>query len=84
MVHVAADGILCLAAQFCLGLCDPMDSSLPCSSAHGDSPGKNTSPGGFSDPGIKPGPPALQADSLPSESPGKPSNSIRFFFFKAE
>ena len=28
--------------------------------------------GGFPDPGIKPGPPALQADSLPSEPAGKP------------
>ena len=31
------------------------------------------SPGDLPDPGIKPRPPALQADSLPSESPGKPS-----------
>ena len=29
------------------------------------------SPGEFPDPGIKSGPPALQADSLPSEPPGK-------------
>ena len=28
------------------------------------------SPGDISDPGIKPGPPALQADFLPSELPG--------------
>ena len=27
---------------------------------------------GSSDPGIHPGPPALQADSLPAELPGKP------------
>ena len=26
----------------------------------------------FPDPGIEPGPPALQADSLPAELPGKP------------
>ena len=32
------------------------------------------SPGGLTDTGIKPGSPALQADSLPSESPGKPIN----------
>ena len=45
-----------------------------------NSPGKNTGVGGlsipspedFSDPGIKPRSPALQADSLPSEPPGKP------------
>jgi len=30
------------------------------------------SPGDHPDPGIKPGSPALQADSLPSERPGKP------------
>ena len=30
------------------------------------------SPGDLPDPGIKPGSPALQADSLPSEPPGKP------------
>ena len=30
------------------------------------------SPGDLPNPGIKPGSPALQADSLPSEPPGKP------------
>ena len=30
------------------------------------------SPGDLPDPGIEPGSPALQADSLPSEPPGKP------------
>ena len=34
------------------------------------------SPGDLPDPGIEPGSPALQADALPSEPPGKP------FFFK--
>ena len=29
-------------------------------------------PGDLPDPGIEPGSPALQADSLPSEPPGKP------------
>ena len=32
------------------------------------------SPGDRPDSGIKPGPPAMQADSLPSELPGKPIN----------
>ena len=32
------------------------------------------SPKGLSDPGIEPGYPALQADSLPSESPGVPQS----------
>ena len=31
--------------QSCLNLCDPMDSSPPGSSVHGDSPGKNTGVG---------------------------------------
>ena len=34
------------------------------------------SPGDLPDPEIKPGCPALQADTLPSESPGKPGNNI--------
>ena len=33
------------------------------------------SPGDLPDPGIEPRPPALQADSLPSETPGKPMNT---------
>ena len=31
--------------QLCLTLCDPRDYSLPGSSVHGDSPGKNTGVG---------------------------------------
>ena len=31
-----------------------------------------SSPGDLPDPGIEPGSPALQADALPSEPPGKP------------
>ena len=31
------------------------------------------SPGDLPDPGIEPGSPALQADSLPAELPGKPN-----------
>ena len=54
-----------------------MDCSLPGSSVHGDSPGKNTAVGcqalsrGSSHPGIEMESPALQADSLPSELLGK-------------
>ena len=33
--------MLCLVAQSCLTLCDPMDYGPPGSSVHGDSPGKN-------------------------------------------
>ena len=37
--------VLCLVAQLCLIFCDPKDCSLPGSSVHGDSPGKNTGVG---------------------------------------
>ena len=76
--------ILVLArAQLCPTLCDPMDyiarhtplamefprqgycSELPC-------PPPEDRP----NPGIEPRSPALQADSLPSEPPGKPSIGI--------
>ena len=55
---------LCLVAQLCSTLCNPMDYSLPGSSVHEDSPGKNTgvggrspfsSPGDLPNPGIEPG-----------------------------
>ena len=106
--------VLCLVAQLCPTLCDPMDCMQSAgSSVHGDSPGKNTgvgchallqgifpiegsnpgllpcrqilyhlshqgsprmlqwvsipSPGDRPNSGIKPGSPALQADSLPTE-----------------
>ena len=70
---------LCLAAQSYLTLCNPMDSSLPGSSVHGDSPGKNTRvdchallQGNLPTRGMKPRSPALQADSLLTEPPEKP------------
>ena len=73
----------CSVAQLCLTLCDPMDYSPPGSSVHGDSPGKNywsglpcPPPGDLPNPGIEPMSPALQADSLPSEPPGKPTNMM--------
>ena len=37
--------MLCLVAQWCPALCDPMDCSPPGSSVHGDSPVKNTGVG---------------------------------------
>ena len=36
---------VCLVTQLCLTLCNPMDCSLPGSSVHGDSLGKNTGGG---------------------------------------
>ena len=37
--------VLCLVAQSCPTLCDPMDCTPPGSSVHGDSPGKDTAVG---------------------------------------
>ena len=60
-------------------LCDPMDCSLPDSSVHGILQAREDwtglpfpSAGDRPQPGIKTGSPALQADSLPTEPPGKP------------
>ena len=70
--------VLCLVTQLCLNLWDPMDCSLPASSVHGDSPGKNWSGlpypplGDLLNPGIESRSPMLQGDSLPSEPLGKP------------
>ena len=38
------------------------------------------SPGGLPDPGIEPRSPALQADALPSEPPGKPICSLCYIY----
>ena len=37
--------LVCLVAQSCLTLCNPMECSLPGSSVHGDSPSQNTGVG---------------------------------------
>ena len=61
---------------------DPMDCSLPGSSVHGISQARILkwvpfpSPWDLPNPGIKPGSPALQADSLPTETPGKKYDSM--------
>ena len=65
-------------AQLCPTLCDLMDYSLPGSSVHGILQARIQEwvpcppPEDLPNPGIKPRSPTLQADSLPSESPGKP------------
>ena len=65
-----------LVTKSCPTLCDPMDYSLPDSSVHGILQARilelgSHSPEHLPDPGIKPGSPALQPDSLLSEPPGK-------------
>ena len=66
--------------QPCLTVCDPMDCSPPGSSVHEIFQARVLewalpfpSPGDLPNPGIKPRSPALQADALLSEPPGKPS-----------
>ena len=68
-----------LVAQLCPTLCNPMDYSLTDSSVHGILQASIPEwglpvpyPGDLSNPGIKPMSPTFQADSLPSEPPGKP------------
>ena len=73
--------MLVFVAQLCPILCNPMDCSLPGSSVYGILQARIlewvATP--FSRvlryPGIKPGSPALQADSLLFEPPGKPSDA---------
>ena len=77
--------MLCLVAQSCPTLCDPMDHRPPGFFVHGDSLGKNTgvgchapptpTPRGSSQPRDQIQVSALQADSLPSEPPEKPKNT---------
>ena len=70
-----------LVAQLRLTLCDPMDCSPPGSSVHGILQARILEwvaicfSRGSSNPGIKPGSPILQANSLPSEPPGSESES---------
>ena len=45
-IYVIING-MCLVAQSCLTYCDPSDCSLPASSVHGDSPGKNAGVGSY-------------------------------------
>ena len=85
-----------LVAQPCLTLCNPMDCSPPGSSVHRLFRQEYWSrlpfpfPGDLPNPGIKPGSPALQADSLLTLPPGKLSNPLcsgmvlprRHWFFK--
>ena len=66
--------------QSYLTLCNPMDYSPPGTSVHGILQVRilewmSCPPGDLPKPGIEPRSPALQADSLPAEPPGKPKNT---------
>ena len=77
---------MCLVAQLCPTLFDPMDYSLPASSVPeilqarilewGFIPFSRGSP----NPGIEPRSPALQADSFTSEPPGKPVIEVQLIY----
>ena len=76
---VLGQDVLCLVTQSYPTLWDPMDCSLLVSSVHRDSLGKNTELSRhallqvvFPTQGSNPG---VQANSLPSEPPGKPKNA---------
>ena len=70
-----------LASQLCPTLCDPIDCNPLGSSVHGILQARilewvaMTSSRDLPNRGIEPRSPALQADSLPSEPPGKPRSS---------
>ena len=87
--------MLCLLAQSCPPLWDPMDCSPLGSFVHEDSPSKNTGlgchaflqgifPTQESNPGLKPMSPTLQEHSLPSEPPGKPKYTYSFPFINSQ
>ena len=68
--------VVCSVAQSCLTLCDPVEAhQAPLSMEFSRKEYWNgqsfPSPGDFYDPGIGPRSSTLQADSLPSEPPGK-------------
>ena len=73
-----------LVAQSCSTLCDPMNCSPQAPLSMKFSRQEYWSglpfpyPGNLPDPGIEPESPALQADFLPSEPPGKPLMSTFF------
>ena len=73
---------LIAVTQWCLTLCDPIDCSPLGSSVYGISRQEYRSglpfptPGDLPDPGIESRSPALQADTLLSEPPGKTVDTI--------
>ena len=80
-----------LVTKSCPTLCHPMDSSQPGSSVHRILQARILEwvaisfSGDLPNPGIKPGSPALQGDSLPTEPPGKPIYNTHIYmkFFKS-
>ena len=78
MIMIPSLCVCVLVAQSCPTLCNPMDCSLSGFSIHRIFQARYWSgspfpaPGDLPNPGIEPGSPTLQADSLPSEPPPSP------------
>ena len=72
---------LCVCAQLCLTLCDPMNYSLPCSAVHGVFLARLleqvaiSSSGDLTHPGIEPMSPVLAGGFFSTEPPGKPGTT---------
>ena len=89
-VHGCLHAVRAKSLQSCPTLCNSMDCSPPSYSVHGGSPGKNTGVGChallqeiFPTWGLNlrlPASSALQTDSLPTESPGKPHGCLLQFY----
>ena len=81
---------VCVCAQSCSTLHNHMDYSLSDSFVHRIFQARIqewaaiSTPRDLPDPGIKPGSPALQADTLPSEPPGKPLMRVGNFAWSME
>ena len=76
--RVESHAVLCLVTQPCATLCCPMDCSPPGSSVDGILQGRVLEcppPGDLPKPGIESRSPGSQANSLPSEPPGKTMNT---------
>ena len=89
--HASSHALCVSVTQLCPTLCDPMDCSPPgFSLSMGFSrqeywsrlPWAALLQGIFPTPGIEPGSQALRVDSLPSESPGKPSAPMPYRVLK--
>ena len=61
-----------LVAQMCPAICDPVDEALLSMGFSRQQYWSRLPPGDLTNTEIEPGSPALQADSLPPEPPGKP------------
>ena len=74
-----------LKSLSCVRLCDSMACHPPGFSIHGILQARvlewvAISPGDLPNPGIKPESPALQADALPTEPPGKICSGVIYFY----